>query len=804
MASYTSRSIIFFFFIHFVNLSFAQTISYEWENVNIGGGGYAVDLQTHPNAPDLKYLSNDVGGLFKWNAQNEKWVSVRDKVHPEESNLIGCDGFSLDKNNPNIIYGCFGKYSCYEGGIFKSVDYGENWEELYSTPFGSNQERHRVQGNIIVDPNNSNVIYCGTRTEGLLISTNGGENWSKIESVPLGHIGDESECYWNDPALGIRSIVIDPNETIASSSSKIYVAVFGLGIYFSGDAGQTFSLLENSPADVNRMAVFDSGLICTSDNGVFKYHNNSWSNISPSNAVIPIFNGISIDPQNENNLLCATGNQTFFQEIFRSTDGGLSWIKLDPQSNSTFQQNVPWFPNLFFQAAISFVHFDQLQSNKAYFGDWTSVWETNDIWADEVIWEQKNFGYEVGVNLALCTPPSGPSLYTGFADILGFKHEDVTQYPTSRLYSTSECTSIDYQEDQPANIAGIISLDWEGQDTKIMTSVDNGTTVVLHDPPTGAVNGKIAVAKNDPLNMVYLPAKSQPYFTINGGETWEQSSGISNNEIIATTSIFQYDEPLIADKTNDNSFFVYDRFEGILYFSSNGGMDFVKLNEDNPLPPSPWAFCNVQKSWTETTANDLWVSIGYLGLWHSTDGGVSFSKIDFLGGAILSALGKEIHDANPTVYAYGWDQNEDWGIFRSIDNGTTWNRINDENSMIGNRPSVFAADRQIAGRVYVGTNGRGVFYGEEAVPTSVISTHNSKAADINVYPNPTAGEFFIDLPSSEFKIEVLDQTGKTCSTIFSKTSHQKVLINSLPNGLYFIKATDQNGTATFLKKVIKQ
>ena len=54
------------------------------------------------------------------------------------------------------------------------------------------------------------------------------------------------------------------------------------------------------------------------------------------------------------------------------------------------------------------------------------------------------------------------------------------------------------------------------------------------------------------------------------------------------------------------------------------------------------------------------------------------------------------------------------GIYRSDDEGATWVRVNDAQHQWGNRVDCLAGDPRIYGRVYVGTFGRGAFYGDIA------------------------------------------------------------------------------------------
>jgi hypothetical protein len=51
------------------------------------------------------------------------------------------------------------------------------------------------------------------------------------------------------------------------------------------------------------------------------------------------------------------------------------------------------------------------------------------------------------------------------------------------------------------------------------------------------------------------------------------------------------------------------------------------------------------------------------------------------------------------------------GIFRSLDRGKTWKRIGNPKNPIGNGPNVMEASLQQFGLVFIGTNGRGIYYG---------------------------------------------------------------------------------------------
>jgi xyloglucan-specific exo-beta-1,4-glucanase len=56
------------------------------------------------------------------------------------------------------------------------------------------------------------------------------------------------------------------------------------------------------------------------------------------------------------------------------------------------------------------------------------------------------------------------------------------------------------------------------------------------------------------------------------------------------------------------------------------------------------------------------------------------------------------------------------GVWRSVDRGGSWSRIDDDAHRWGARYRVISGDPRREGRVYIGTDGRGLFYGD---PTEV-------------------------------------------------------------------------------------
>jgi photosystem II stability/assembly factor-like uncharacterized protein len=98
------------------------------------------------------------------------------------------------------------------GTIFISTDSGATWNVLADTG-GGNVYR------VLIDPLNTNRMYCSVQSEGVFKSTNAGVNWSRI--TPNVFNGYDVE--------------FKPD----GSYSTIYAS--GDGVYLSTDSGATFT-----------------------------------------------------------------------------------------------------------------------------------------------------------------------------------------------------------------------------------------------------------------------------------------------------------------------------------------------------------------------------------------------------------------------------------------------------------------------------------------------------------------------------------------------------------------------------------
>ena len=153
---------------------------------------------------------------------------------------------------------------------------------------------------------------------------------------------------------------------------------------------------------------------------------------------------------------------------------------------------------------------------------------------------------------------------------------------------------------------------------------------------------------------------------------------------------------------------------GAFYISTDGGQTFTATGASNLPPPGTSA----QFKATPGREGDIWLAGGsattVYGIWHSIDGGNSFFKLSGVDAATTIGFGKPApFHKYPSLYSSA-EVSGVWGIYRSDDSGLSWNRINDNQHQYALTNTTITGDPRIYGRVYFGTNGRGIIFGDPA------------------------------------------------------------------------------------------
>jgi photosystem II stability/assembly factor-like uncharacterized protein len=214
---------------------------------------------------------------------------------------------------------------------------------------------------------------------------------------------------------------------------------------------------------------------------------------------------------------------------------------------------------------------------------------------------------------------------------------------------------------------------------------------------------RVAVSATNPNLFVVTVSGGQPLRTTDGGASWQSVSGLPDG----VKGPWNWTQSLSSDTVDGNTFYYYA--SGKVYRSTDGGSSFAPVNESLPT----------EDNWHSLKAlpgvkGEVWLSLDQNGLYRSTDGGKTFSTFDKVERSHLFAFGKPKPGSTiPAVYLYGKVADMGEGIFRSLDQGKTWTRMGDRSKPIGNSPNVMEASKQQFGLVFIGTNGRGIYYGSQ-------------------------------------------------------------------------------------------
>jgi photosystem II stability/assembly factor-like uncharacterized protein len=250
------------------------------------------------------------------------------------------------------------------------------------------------------------------------------------------------------------------------------------------------------------------------------------------------------------------------------------------------------------------------------------------------------------------------------------------------IYSSTR--SLDFAQGKPAMMVRV-------GDKAGAISMDGGQTwAPFAGQPADARNGSIAIS-TDAASIVWAAENGDVGVSKDGGQSWQ---AVKN---------FPAGGRPVADRVNPALFYAVG--DGRLATSSDGGATFTAgMEMDLPRNARLLAAPDAQ--------GDLWISADDAGLFHSTDGGEHFQKVESVAGARHLGFGKSVAGRdNPALYLAG-TVGSVTAIYRSDDGGLRWLRLTDEEHQFGWLPDAIAGDARVYGRVYLGTNGRGVIYGE--------------------------------------------------------------------------------------------
>ncbi len=210
-----------------------EKIKYEYKNAPIPGGGYVTGLAFHKKQPGILYARTDIGGTYRFDVEEKRWISLIEHVTAEDTSEAYPIAIALDDEHPEYLYIMSGLWENGYGVFSISEDYGKS--------FSYKRIPIRVHGNLsgrgtgyrlVVDKNDSNTLYFASQKDGLYKTTDRGDTWQKM------NLDEEyTTCVW--VSQDSKTIVVGT----AGYTTRIDDTLRGHSLYVSYDGGESFEKL---------------------------------------------------------------------------------------------------------------------------------------------------------------------------------------------------------------------------------------------------------------------------------------------------------------------------------------------------------------------------------------------------------------------------------------------------------------------------------------------------------------------------------------------------------------------------------
>jgi photosystem II stability/assembly factor-like uncharacterized protein len=300
----------------------------------------------------------------------------------------------------------------------------------------------------------------------------------------------------------------------------------------------------------------------------------------------------------------------------------------------------------------------------------------------------------------LISPPTGEAhLISGNGDIGVMYHERLTASPSRGMASNpvfGTCTGLSLA---PAKPSYVVRAGWSNDGNGACSNDGGKTWTPFETQPAIAKDapGPIATSADGSVLLWSFGTANPGYRSADNGATWSEVAS------------FPKGAAPIADPVDPTRFYAFDTSTGTVFASTDSGRTFTA--GATGLATGDAEF---QLKAAPDRTGDLWLSLKGDGLFRSTDAGATFAKVSSCQASHTLGFGKAAEGASyPAIYMVGAIETFN-AVYRSHDEAKTWTRINDDQHQWGWTGAAITGDPRVYGRVYLGTNGRGVQYGDPA------------------------------------------------------------------------------------------
>ena len=716
--------------------------SYTWRNLEMVGGGFITGIVAHPAAPGLFYARTDVGGAYRFDSEQQRWVAITDWIGQRDWRFTGVESIAVDPRDPDVVFLALGIYNqphLKPTAICRSTDRGASFQ-MTLVPFGmGGNEAGRGGGErLAVDPARGERLFFGSRDQGLWQSGDAGASWQRVMGFPQIETAliNPTPGHWNylTQAVGIVCVVFVPRAERSEQPTEHVIAAVSTqatSLFESRDAGVTWTPIAGQPVGFRpiRCALSKKGVLFITygrepgpntmfDGAVYALDTSSGhftdiTPIRPDPARGQTFGyaGVAVDAADPDCVMLTTAYRGHVRdsggdEVFRSLDAGRSW-KAVGQAGRRDHRRAPWLA--FGESEAHVGHWmyalviDPFDSNCAYYATGQTLWGTRNLGAvdrgETPEWAVCASGIEETVPLVLESPPQGAALFAGTGDISGFaffEHDGTTEALAMHDPTFKDTTGIDFPDGDSSLVVRVGSRGWNRERDKDRgaVSLDGGRSwsAFRSYPSASAFEGQVAVSA-DGEAWLWAPRNEAPSVSFDRSSSWAACQGLADEAFV-----------VCSDRVNPRRFYAFARKGGAAFESADAGSSFRR---STALPGERL----LDVALVPGHEGRLWIVCDER-LHRSEDAGRSWTRVSTIGDVTHVALGRGREGAPPMLFVVARAGGED-GFFASADHGSSWRRLNDERHRFGQVRAI-CGDPKRVGRVYVATGGRGVICGDAA------------------------------------------------------------------------------------------
>lgn len=711
--------------------------------------GRIVDMAVVESNPAHFYLATSTGGLWKTTTGGMRLEPIF-----EDMPVHSLGDIAIDQNNPDLIWVGTGERasrqsSSWGDGVYKTTNGGDSWEHMGlpdskhigririhpTNPdvvfvaamghlWGPNEERglyrtmdggqnwERVLGvdedtgavDVIMDPVDPSIMYAATyqrrrRPYGfhgggpgsaLWKSTDGGTNWTKLTNsgldngLPTGDIGRIGiDVYRTDP--NIVYVAVEQGERFnASTAYEQRLA----GIYRSEDRGETWEYM----SDWNPRPMYASQIVVdpSDDQRIYMVNSYSFSDDGGRNFTSP-----RQSLHGDDRLVWV--NPANSQHVMKADDGGLG-ISWDRGLTWLYSTNLPvsQFYRIGLDNSVPFRVCGGLQDN----GSWCGPSAT---YRSEGILNEDWFKVGGGDGFRNIIAPDNRTLYSE-SQYLGLSRQDLV---------TGQSTSI-----RPGAPEGFIGA---RRNWTTWPDIGGPEQRLGNAMPPGNWDGPFILSPHDP-NTIYA-GLDELFVSNDRGNNWTSlgklTSNVDRRELMIMGEMpdsftLSLDDGIpyyptlteIAESPLLQGLLYVGTDDGQVQVSHDGGGSWTQINDRLPGMPSDTWLNGIEPS--KFMANRVYLaSSNYRNddysnyVYVSEDAGMSWRRID--SGLPADVVARTIREdtRNPNVLYLGTE----FGIYVSVDRGTTWTELQGLPRLPVNDVQLHARDNDLV----LGTHGRGVW-----------------------------------------------------------------------------------------------